>query len=240
MNITSETPVGEIVRASFKTARIFENHGIDFCCGGEKSLAAACSEAGVDPEELLPGIFSMLEISDADSEYFESLAPEDLIDYIIKRHHGYLNDNVPFLQQKLKKLCEVHGSHHPELFEIMELFDDAAGNLSTHMKKEELILFPLIKKISKANADNLTLGNDKSLKGIIEVMHDEHSTEGRRFERISRLSGNYSVPPDGCGTFEVTYNTLAEFEEDLHKHIHLENNILFPNALKLEKVLNTK
>jgi regulator of cell morphogenesis and NO signaling len=234
MNITTDTPVGEIVKANFKTAKIFENYGIDFCCGGDKSLGSACSEKNVDPLLLLPEIQSTLEISDADAKYFVNLSPEALIDYIVERHHGYVNDHLPFLQQKLQKLCDVHGAYHPELHEIKELFDGAAGNLSMHMKKEELILFPLIKKIFRTKQRV-----DKSLKEIIEVMNSEHSTEGKRFEDISRLSGNYSVPSDGCSTYEVTFQTLAEFEKDLHRHIHLENNILFPAALKLEKELRS-
>ncbi len=238
MEINALTSVGEIVKANFKTARIFEKNSIDFCCGGGISLAEACEKAKVDQNELLPELQSLLKQNDPDSKYIDSLQLNELCDYIEKRHHTYVNENMPFLQLKLQKLCDVHGENHPELFEIKELFKGAAENLSMHMKKEELILFPLIRKLVKLKLGSIDkkeeLGN---LSENIEMLDEEHQTEGERFEKISSLTSSYTCPPDGCGTYSVTYQTLKEFEDDLHRHIHLENNILFKKALILESEL---
>lgn len=237
MKISTNSAIGEIVRVNFKTAQIFENYGIDFCCGGDKTLISVCSEREIDMNELISSVEAVMESDDPDSKYFLSLTPDALIEYIINRHHSYVNETIPFLSQKLEKLCNVHGAHHPELFEIMELFAAAAGNLSQHMKKEELIVFPLIRKIYLAKQENKKAEVGENLNSRIDEMSEEHSAEGERFGKISELSDNYSLPPDGCGTYDVTLKTLSEFEQDLHKHIHLESNILFPTALKMEKDL---
>ncbi|MFC2090773.1 hemerythrin domain-containing protein, partial [Bacteroidota bacterium] len=150
-------------------------------------------------------------------------------------HHTYVSENIPFLQVKLQKLCDVHGENHPELFEIKELFDGAAKNLSAHMKKEEEVLFPYLRKMAKYKKDGIhAKSNFGEAKKIIDLMHEEHTIEGERFEKISKLSSSYNCPPDGCGTFQVTYQSLKDFENDLHRHIHLENNILFKKALILK------
>jgi regulator of cell morphogenesis and NO signaling len=142
---------------------------------------------------------------------------------------------------KLQKLCDVHGENHPELFEIKEFFDGAAENLSAHMKKEEEVLFPYIRKMVKFSKDGLSSkGEFGKAKNIIDLMHEEHTTEGERFEKISKLSSSYTCPPDGCGTFLVTYQSLKDFENDLHRHIHIENNILFKKALILEAEIINK
>lgn len=128
-----------------------------------------------------------------------------------------MNENIPFLQQKLQKLCDVHGSHHPELFKINELFGLVAENLALHMKKEELILFPILLDPEAVKSAELTIAE----------LDDEHVAEGNRFGEIAKLSKHYTMPADGCNTFDVTYRTLKEFEQDLHRHIHLESNVLF-------------
>ncbi len=235
MEIKTNTSVGEIVKVNFKTAQLFEKNGIDFCCGGEVSLDEACQKSKVDINTLLPELEALVELNDPDSKYINDLELNELCDYIEKRHHTYVSDTIPFLQQKLQKLCDVHGENHPELFEIKELFQGAAENLSAHMKKEELILFPYIRKMVKLNTAALNeKGEVGKAKETIDLMHNEHQMEGERFEKISKLSSAYSCPADGCGTYKVTYETLNDFEKDLHRHIHLENNILFKKALILE------
>jgi len=241
MEIKTNTSVGDIVKANFKTAQIFDKNKIDFCCGGGISLEEACEKSKVDFNLIVPELEALVALNDPDSRYINGLALNELCDYIEKRHHTYVVENIPFLQEKLQKLCHVHGENHPELFEIKELFDGASENLSAHMKKEELILFPYIRKMVKYNKEALD-GKDEpgKAKETIKTMHDEHTTEGERFEKISNLTSSYTCPPDGCGTFQVTYQTLKEFENDLHRHIHLENNILFKKALELEAVLINK
>jgi regulator of cell morphogenesis and NO signaling len=241
MGINTNTSVGDIVKVNFKTAQIFEKNSIDFCCGGGVSLGEACSKANVDIDQLIPELESLVLLNDPDSKYIDGLELNELCDYIEKRHHSYVSETIPFLQQKLQKLCDVHGDNHSELFEVKELFDGAAENLSAHMKKEELILFPYIRKMAKYIREDL---NGKSEFGealkTIELMNEEHQTEGERFEKISTLTSSYTCPPDGCGTYQVTYKTLKDFEIDLHRHIHLENNILFKKALLMENELINK
>lgn len=235
MNIDANTIVGEIVEMNFKTARVFEKNKIDFCCGGNISLKNACEKSGVEVKNLIPELEALVQTSDPDSEYINNLELDELCDYIEKRHHTYVNSNLPFLQQKLQKLCDVHGDNHPELFEIRELFEGAAQNLSAHMKKEELILFPYIRKMVRFKKENRGASTEfGKVLAPIQQMEREHTIEGERFVKISRLTNNYSCPPDGCNTFQVTYKTLQDFENDLHRHIHLENNILFKKALIFE------
>lgn len=238
MEINRKTRIGDIVKANFNTAKIFEKNNIDFCCRGAVSLEDATSNAKIDINNLLTELEAIVALSDPDSKYIDSLELDELADYIEKRHHSYVSENIPFLQVKLQKLCDVHGDKHPELFRIKDLFDGAAENLNAHMKKEELILFPHIRKMVKIKKDNLTMKDELGrAREIINVMHKEHSTEGERFEEISKLSSSYTCPPDGCNTYQVTYQSLKDFEKDLHRHIHLENNILFKKALILEAEL---
>jgi len=238
MEIDKNTSVGDIVQVNFKAAQVFDKNSIDFCCGGGISLEEACNKSKVDIDRLVPELQALVELSDPDSKYIDSLELDELCDYIERRHHSYANDNIPFLQQKLQKLCDVHGKNHVELFEIKELFDETAGNLTAHMKKEELILFPAIRRMvsSKRNGTDLAV-KPGVIRETIEEMNSEHEAEGERFAKISTLSSSYSCPPDGCRTYQVSYQTLKDFEMDLHQHIHLENNILFKKALVLENEL---
>ncbi len=241
MEIEFSTEIGEIVRLNFKTAQLFEKNGIDFCCGGGISLSEACENSNADMNKLISEIEALLQVNDPESKYIEQLGLDQLCDYIVNQHHSYVSDNIPFLLLKLQKLCTVHGTGHPELFEINKLFETMAGNLATHMKKEELILFPLIHKIARqlkeGTGETTGLGD---VQKTISELEDEHQAEGNRFVLIAKLSNNYTVPPDGCNTFVVTYRTLEEFEQDLHRHIHLENNVLFKKAIELEQKFTIK
>jgi regulator of cell morphogenesis and NO signaling len=156
---------------------------------------------------------------------------DQLCDYIVSRHHSYVAENIPFLKQKLQKLCDVHGSHHPELFEINKLFGLVAENLAAHMDKEEQILFPVLRKLAQQLKSG-TPDSEEVEKARLSIaeLEDEHTAEGERFGEIAKLSNQYTMPPDGCNTFDVTYRTLKEFEQDLHRHIHLESNVLFKKA----------
>lgn len=234
MEINGDTSIGDVVKENYKTAQVFDRNNIDFCCGGSISLSEACAKSGRDMNSLLPELEAMIVLSDPDSTYINSLELDELCSYIEKRHHTYVSEHIPFLQQKLQKLCEVHGDHHPELFQIRELFEGAAENLSAHMKKEELILFPFIHRMVKAKKENVEVKGDiAEFRLTMETLDAEHQTEGERFEKISALSNEYNCPPDGCNTFKITYQTLKDFEEDLHRHVHLENNVLFKKALAL-------
>lgn len=238
MEITLDTKVGEIVRNNFSAARIFEANSIDFCCGGDISLVKAAEKEGVDTDKLLAELNTGLQKEDKDSRFIESLSLIGLCDYIGKTHHTYVNDALLFLQKKLQKLCDVHGVNHPELYEVRASFMDAADNLAAHMKKEELILFPHIRQLEKNRIEGAARPANIGLAtSTIHEMEAEHKVEGERFMKLSDITNSYEVPPDGCNTFEVTYKTLDEFEKDLHRHIHLENNVLFPKTIRLEKTI---
>ncbi|WP_016777090.1 iron-sulfur cluster repair di-iron protein [Anaerophaga thermohalophila] len=238
MKIDANTIVGDIVKESYKVAPVLENHKIDFCCGGNISLDEACSKASVDVKKLIPQLEEVMQEEDFDARFIQSLEPDQLADYIEKRHHTYVREKIPFLKGKLEKLCSVHGQKHPELFDVARLFDESAENLSMHMMKEELVLFPQIRKLVKAKkGGNVDLSHLQGVESPIKVMLAEHNAEGDRFRTISEITDGYRTPDDGCNTYEVTMRTLQEFEEDLHRHIHLENNILFPAALRLEEEL---
>ncbi len=238
MEINSNTMVGEIVRENFKTAQIFDKKGIDFCCGGAISLEQACADSKIDLNEIVPEIEAILQVNDPDSTYMDGLSLDELTEYIEKRHHTYVNDNLLFIQQKLQKLCEVHGENHPELFEIKSHFFEASGNLTLHMKNEELVLFPYVKALVQfKDGEGEKPQSFGKVKETIDQMIGEHEAEGERFEMMSQLSNNYTCPPDGCTTFQVTYQSLKDFEKDLHRHIHLENNLLFKKVVVLESEL---
>lgn len=236
MTISSETQVRDVVKQNFNTARLFHANHVDYCCGGDKTISEACYEAGIEPDQLIKQLEKVAEQVDPDTIYVNELPSDELCDYIVKRHHAYVKDSIPFLKRSLEKICSVHGDNHPELFEIKELFNKTAGELTMHMQKEEIVLFPYIKKMVKAKKEGTLIGAAVfgSVTNPIRLMISEHEAEGKRFSEISRLSKNYAVPVDACTTYETTIHQLKAFESDLHRHIHLENNILFPRAIELE------
>lgn len=240
MNITPNSFVNEVVRLNFKTATIFQSNNIDYCCRGDKAISDACKEAGVGADQLIKQLETVVTQKDPDSEYINNLSLKELTDHIVKRHHAYVHESIPILKRNLEKICEVHGEHHPELFAIKNLFYDSAGALIMHMQKEELMLFPYIQRLESVKGHNAPLPNSPfgSVSNPIEMMMTEHQVEGERFDQISELTGNYQPPEDACTTYEVTLKQLMDFEDDLHRHIHLENNILFPKAIELEKQIS--
>ncbi|MFC5195557.1 iron-sulfur cluster repair di-iron protein [Bizionia hallyeonensis] len=230
-------PIGEFVADDFRTAAVFSNYGIDFCCKGHRTVEEVCNKNGVNPDELLSKLDAILESKGNNAIDYKSWPLDLLADYIEKTHHRYVEEKIPVLRQFLDKLCKVHGGNHPELFKINELFTGCAGELAAHMKKEELILFPFIKKMVKATLDGQAIEAPHfgTVENPIAMMMEEHENEGERFRKIALITNNYTPPADACNTYKVTYAMLDEFEKDLHLHIHLENNILFPEAAKLEQ-----
>ncbi|WP_426064081.1 iron-sulfur cluster repair di-iron protein [Flavobacterium sp. DSP2-3-1] len=237
METLEKITIGEYVAKDFRTAAIFSKYGIDFCCKGNRTIEEACEKKGVDTDQLMDQINTVLATKNDSAIDFKTWPLDLLADYIEKTHHRYVEEKTQILLPFLDKLCKVHGANHPELFEINELFIGCAGELAQHMKKEELMLFPFIKKMAKAalNEEQIVKPQFGTVKNPIAMMMQEHETEGDRFVKIAALTNNYTPPADGCSTFRVTYAMLADFEQDLHKHIHLENNILFPSAMLLEK-----
>ena len=232
--------IGEFVADDFRTAAVFAKHKIDFCCNGNRSIQEACEKKGIDSNLVIEELETVVNSSSNQSIDYKSWPLDLLVEYIEKKHHRYVEEKIPVLRQFLDKLCRVHGERHPELFKINELFTASAGELTAHMKKEELILFPFIKKMVKANLDHGAVESPqfKTVENPIAMMMEEHDNEGERFRQIAELTDDYNPPSDACNTYKVTFAMLDEFEKDLHLHIHLENNILFPEAIKLEKLFN--
>lgn len=242
METLEKITIGEYVAKDFRTAALFSKFGIDFCCNGNRSIEEACEKKAVNPDDLLKEIESIL-TSKSDSGIDFNAWPIDLLaDYIEKTHHRYVVEKTPVVLQFLDKLSRVHGANHPELIEINELFKGCADELAQHMKKEEQILFPFVKNMVHAIISDELIEQPHfgTVENPIAMMMHEHDAEGERFRKIAALSNNYTPPSDGCNTYKVTFAMLEEFEQDLHKHIHLENNILFPKATKLEKEFSTQ
>ena len=239
MNVLEHTTIGEYVAKDFRTAAVFSKYGIDFCCKGNRTIEEACEKKNLDFAQIENEVAQLLETKSDGAIDFKSWPSDLLIDYIEKTHHRYVEEKSAVLLSFLYKLCKVHGYNHPELFEINELFKGCASELAQHMKKEELILFPFIKNMENAIRTNQAIQQPHfgTVENPIAMMQEEHITEGERFVKIAALTNNYTPPSDACNTYKVTFSMLQEFEQDLHKHIHLENNILFPKAIEMQNQL---
>ena len=228
--------IGDIVAEDFRTAAIFKRHKIDFCCNGGRTIEAACTAKKIDPAVIYKAIEELPKGNGGDIDF--SSWPLDLLaDYVERIHHRYVEEKTPVIQAFLDKLCKVHGGRHPELFEIKELFDASAQDLGAHLKKEELILFPFIKNMVKAKQTGEPLKQPQfgSVENPVSMMKHEHNVEGERFRKIAEITDDYTPPADACNTYRVAFAMLQEFEDDLHRHIHIEHNILFPKSIELEK-----
>lgn len=236
MKITKETIIGEIVANDYNSASVFKQYGIDFCCNGNRTIEEACKNSKISPENLIDHLDNLSnQKSDSGIDY-RSWPLDLLADYIEKKHHRYVTAKIQEIIPFLEKVVQVHGERHPELHEVEQLFNASAEALTAHMKKEEQVLFPYIRQMVKYNpAEGKQQPGFISIKNPIRVMMAEHDNEGERFRTISGLTNNYAAPSDACNTYRATLAMLKEFEEDLHMHIHLENNILFPGAIEMEE-----
>ena len=233
--------IGEIVADDFRTAAIFKKYGIDFCCRGGRTIEEACEKKKESEKKLIEELAALP--SGKEEMVDVSGWPLDLLaNYIVKIHHEYVREKTPILLQFLDKICKVHGERHPELFEIKDLFTESAHDLAEHFQKEERVLFPFIEKLVKASqtGEPLEPTHFGTVENPIEMMKHDHTVEGDRFAKIAELTQGYNPPADACNTYQVTFSMLEEFENDLHRHIHLENNVLFPKAIELEKKLRER
>lgn len=230
--------VADLVTENIKTADIFKKYGIDFCCGGGISIEKACDKHHVDYNQLLSEL-NNLSSKKSSATNFNSWELDFLIDYIVNEHHKYVEENIPLLKQYGARVAKVHGHHYKELIEINDLIITVSNELTMHMKKEELILFPFIKKLVKANREGIpvSIPHFGTIDNPINMMEEEHDAAGTILKRISELTNNYKTPEGACNTFKALYSKLEEFEDNLHQHVHLENNILFPKARKLELIV---
>ena len=239
MDTLLEKTVGEIVAANYKAADVFKKYGIDFCCGGGVGLSEICRRKSINLSDLENDL-ELLSNQKETSHDFNRWSLDFLMDYIVNQHHSYVTENIPLIIQYSDKVARVHGENHPETVEINELFHEVSAELKNHMHKEERILFPYIKQMVKAEKNEKPFPQAPfgTVDNPIRMMENEHETAGDIFKRIAAISDNYTPPLAACNTYRVLYAKLQEFESDLHKHVHLENNILFPKASKLEKMMN--
>ncbi len=240
MKFENDKTIGQFVADDYRTASVFKSFGIDFCCKGNRTISEVCNKKDIPEEELQKALQKTLEQDKSPHSNFVHWSLDLLADYIEKKHHRYVRSKIPELSAYLDKLCKVHGKNHPELFEIKELFYASSGELLSHMNKEEKILFPVIRTLAEADAgstSNIQRPPFGTVKNPIYMMMHEHENEGERFRKIASLTNEYTPPADACTTYRVAFALLKDFEEDLHLHIHLENNILFPKAVELENEL---
>jgi regulator of cell morphogenesis and NO signaling len=204
---------------------VFTKYNIDYCCGGHRSLDDACIRMGLDPEKIRQEILQA-----PNQDFTQTLHPENwsssfLIDFIIQNHHLYVKNAIVDILPFLDKVCDAHGNDSPQLLTIREHFFDLKEELTDHMNKEELILFPVIKRLESVNSEDHPLA--LSIMAPLNAMEHEHVIAGDLIKQIRTLSNNYTPPDFACPTFKITYLKLQEFDNDLMRHIHLENNILF-------------
>jgi regulator of cell morphogenesis and NO signaling len=234
-NITTLT-LGEIVAKNYKAGEVLEKFGLDFCCMGEQYFQDACKASNVDPAIVVKALEEM-ELQGGDGVNFDSWPLDLLADYIYNVHHKYIEEKTPIIKGYLDKICAVHGDRHPELHEIRKIFYETSGELAVHTKKEELTLFPYIKRMVKAKETKVPVKSPLFISVVspVQAMKADHLNEGEQLLKIHLLSNHYTLPADACSSYAITYKMLHDYEKDMHLHIHLENNILFAKAIELEK-----
>ena len=216
-----ERTLGDLVAERPARARVFERYGIDYCCHGRRSLGDASSEAGLDPVAVLAELEAVADQSGADVDRLQPLA---LVDHILDTHHRYLHEELPLLVALAEKVRDVHGSRHPELPSVAALVAEIRDDLDPHLAKEEQVLFPAIREW----ADGQRAFPFGTLANPVRMMMTEHDRAGELLEELRALTAGYAPPPDGCASYRTLYRRLEELEADTHRHIHLENNVLFP------------
>ena len=229
MQFNHETPIGEIVADDFRTAGVFTQAGIDFCCGGKKSLRESCEEKNLDPETLSSQLKEVTESPISNAQNFIEWNLDFLCDYIVNTHHKFVLKTLPELLFYTEKIASVHGDNHSELKEVASLFTQINGELRQHLQHEEEVLFPAIKRMLASPNES----DPAIIRSEIDRMYGEHDYAGGAMDKINEITNGYYVPEDGCSTYQVAFKLLHEFEDDLHVHVHLENNILFPKAYNL-------
>ncbi|MBI5403394.1 MAG: iron-sulfur cluster repair di-iron protein [Ignavibacteriae bacterium] len=241
MNISKKSILGDVVRGNFKTAEIFESYGIDFCCGGSRTIESACAEKNIDAGELIKEL-EIAYINKNGNGIFDLMSLDELIEHIVNVHHSFVSKMIPVISNHSLKVLNAHGKNHYELEEINIIWKEISEELSNHLVKEEKMLFPYIKTLVKTKTDSLAIpiAPFGAVGNPISVMEKEHASAGDAFNKLRTVTNNYNLPSDTCATFAVFYDELKEFEKDLHMHIHLENNILHPKAIMLEYELTSK
>ena len=230
--------VGDLVSKDLRTIEIFIQNKIDYCCGGKTTVLEACVIRNLDPIKIQHQLQEIIQVPYADNPDFNPMALKELADYIVQKHHRFVQKSLRTLFEQSNKVVKVHEGQHPELIEIQKQLNALSINLAQHINKEEKILFPYIKSLEVAHGSQLTPGTlaFRRLNQIINVIEAEHDDAADHLNVIKKLSQNYTPPNGACTSYQAFYEMLKEFEEDLHKHVHLENNILYPKARKLATI----
>lgn len=236
MNLSENIKVKEVAVSNSNARKILEQAGVDYCCGGDKSLRDACMQSDVPFDEIMRRLRATDEpLSAKDVEW--TIAPlDELTRHIVNRHHVYVREAIRRIEPLVEKVKAKHGQRHPEIAEIEALFSQTAEEMIAHMQKEEQILFRYINALSLSVAEKRTIEPPffRTVRNPIRTMMTEHDSAGELTRQIRRESSEYAAPADSCASFQALYRELGEFEADLHEHVHLENNILFPRAIELE------
>lgn len=232
---TLDTSVREIVAEDFRAAAVFERFGIDFCCGGRRTLREACRDRKINPLDVLMEVSAACERRDQATPRFADWPTDALIAYIVAHHHAYVRRALPVIVAHTRKVAASHGDARPELKQIAAVFEEVADEMNAHMAKEEGVLFPYINKLAVAVSlgESVPAAAFGTVEKPIAVMEHEHDDAGRSMDLIRELSRNYTLPDGACTTYSTCFQELEEFERDLHVHVHLENNVLFPKARAL-------
>lgn len=228
-NITPETSVGEIVRAFPARSRIFENLGIDYCCGGKNSLSEACQAKGLDPATVATMLSALDNAGQETQADPDTLSLTALCDHIERVHHGYLREELPRLDFMTQKVAATHGDAEPRLLEVRRVFETFSEKISAHTAEENEQVFPAIRQLEGADGDKAE--RTSALKKEFEKLETEHVSTGAALAQFNQLTDSYTPPDWACGTMRALYDGLHQMEKDMHQHIHEENNVLFPRVL---------
>jgi regulator of cell morphogenesis and NO signaling len=235
MKKMNERTLGQFVTDNCRNTLVFEKYQMDFCCNGKRSLQVASSEKGIDATEIIKELTLIGESLRSCYNFIPESAPlTELADYIVNTHHKYVRLELPRITEQLWRVASKHGQHFPEMMEVAKLFEELKAEFELHMQKEETILFPRIKKLENLSLLDQAVKMDiPLLKSPILLMEHEHDHSMSVMAVIRKLTDNYNPPNGTCNTYKVVLAALETFEMDLHRHMHLENNILFPRALGL-------
>lgn len=238
MNLAATRTVRELALEAPGATRVFERYGIDYCCGGNKSLQDACAASNLELEKIVQSLESALsEDNSREAQPFASGSLAELMEHIRQKHHKYTREESVRLGALFEKVCSVHGARHVELLHARDEFRNLARDLSTHMMKEEIVLFPYIERMEEAVMEGgpILPAPFGTVQNPVAAMAREHDSAGDLLRRLRSLTNGYTPPADACVSYQTLYSALEEFERDLHQHIHLENNILFPRAIEMER-----
>ena len=239
MSVITEKTVRELALEKPGAARVFEGLGIDYCCGGKQTLEQACRAASVPVDKVIDALEVAHQSGNATTNRtnWQAAPLADLITHIKNTHHQYTRQEIARLGPLFDKVCSVHGNNHPELLQLRETFRGLAQELTTHLMKEEMVLFPYIERMEESvlQKEPILPPPFGTVQNPVAMMEHEHDSAGNALHSLKEISQGYTASLDACVSYQTLYKALAEFEADLHQHIHLENNILFPQAIALEK-----